>query len=190
MATARRPAARPSPRSGKGGASGRLRAEPTLDVPVAPATPASAAGAAGHPTRRPAGRCPSRFSPMRRISARSVRQSTTPPRWPKRFRRPAAPMSPLSGAARSPAIFLGVTLIAVAAIGIWWGISTGLDQASHRAGRKRHHPAAARRGGLRARARRKRRPSLARPMPSATGSWYSARPIRPASTRPATPRPT
>ena len=102
-----------------------LRAEPTLDVPVAPApppvrpAPPVADAAPGRPVPEPFFADASDFgtfgSPMDDAAPMAEEVSAVGgPNVANERRRPIT------------AIFLGVTLIAVAAIGIWWGISTGL----------------------------------------------------------------
>ena len=188
-ATARAPAAGCRPGTDRPGL-GRARAEPSLDVPVRRPT-RCALGAGRRHGARPAG---PRAVLRRRLGfrRRSARRSTiaapagdevSAAGRPQRRHR-AAPPADRRDLSRRDAARASRRSASGGAI------STGLIKLPQAARGQRHHPAARPRTKPSCRARRKRRPSPARPMPSATGSWSSARPIRPPSTRPATPRPT
>ena len=141
------PAPRPSPPvQRQGGASGRRRAEPRLARtrrarPAAPARPAPAGRRRGA-RRRPV---PEPFFPDVAISATTAPGRRGRARRPPRCRRPAAPTSAPSAGGRSPAIFLGVTLLALPAS----ASGGGLDRADQAPRRARQHaspePAAGRR---------------------------------------------
>ena len=119
------PSARPvAPAREAAMALDRLRAEPTLDIPDATA-PRGARPAApvietapGRPVPEPFFADASDFgtlgSPLDDPAPATEVSAADGPNVAGERRRPIA------------VLFLGVTLIAVAAIGIWWGISTGL----------------------------------------------------------------
>jgi len=101
-----------------------MRAEPSLDIPdAAPRAPAQPAApvietAPGRPVPEPFFADASDFgtagSPLDDAGPAVEVSAVGGPNVDNRRRRPIA------------ALFLGITLIAVAAIGLWWGINTGL----------------------------------------------------------------